>query len=108
MQKAEGEDYEQRTKNLKGRYNNIDPNLFDVLCHIKDMTRDKVHEPSWDKWDSPTLNLFIETLKIIFCGNYVYPDEQKQRSNKIQKLLGSLKTKTKAPDGEEEDEIREY
>ena len=41
----------------------IDPELFDVLGHIQQMTSDKVHEQSWDKADSPTLRLIIESLK---------------------------------------------
>lgn len=51
------------------------------------MTSDKIHEQSWDKWDSQHLKLFIETLKSILYEIYVYPEENKQRSGFIKYLL---------------------
>ena len=62
------------------------PELFDILGHIQQMTSDKVHEQSWDKWDSPTLTLTIETLKAVLFEIYVRPDERKQTISKIQKF----------------------
>lgn len=53
-EKAEGGNYEERIKFLKTKFPQIDPTYFDVLSHIKDMTSDKVHEQSWDKWDNNT------------------------------------------------------
>jgi len=47
--------------------------LFDNLGDIQDMTSEKVHEQSWDKWDSNALRLIIETLKIILYEIYVQP-----------------------------------
>ena len=85
-EKIEGDTYECRIKSLKGKYPSIDPELFDVLSHIQQMTSDKVHEQSWDKWDTPTLRLIIETLKEVLYEIYVLPDEKKQRKNTIQKL----------------------
>ena len=79
-------DYEARIKSLKGKYSSIDPELIDVLGHIQQMTSDKIHEQSWDKWDSPNLKLIIETLKIVLHKIYVQPDEDKQQTNKIQQL----------------------
>ena len=79
-------DYEDRIKSLKGKYPSIDPELFDVLGHIQQMTSDKVHEQSWDKWDSPNLKLITETLKIVLHEIYVLPDEKKQQTNRIQQL----------------------
>src|SRR5713101_1477049 len=63
LEQAEGDNYDERIKSLKAKHPEIDPTLFDVLAHIKDMTSDKIHEQSWDKWDSKHLVLFIETLK---------------------------------------------
>ena len=51
------------------------------------MTSDKVHEQSWDKWDSKHLILFIETLKAILHEIYVVPEEKKKRSEHITGLL---------------------
>ncbi len=94
FEEAEGDDYEERIKFLKGKYPGIDPDLFDVLCHIKDMTSDKVHEQSWDKWDSNHLKVFIETLKAILHEIYVLPDEKKKRSNAVTSMLQKIKSKT--------------
>lgn len=86
-EKAEGENYEERIKFLKNKFPQIDSELFDVLSHIKDLTSDKVHEQSWDKWDNTHLKLFLETLKVILQEIYVVPDERKKRSLSVSKLL---------------------
>jgi hypothetical protein len=90
IEKAKGENYEERIKFLKTKFPQIDPELFDVLSHIKDMTSDKVHEQSWDKWDSQHLKLFLETLKVILHEIYVIPDERKKRSVSISNLLPTV------------------
>jgi hypothetical protein len=89
-EKAEGENYEDRIKFLKTKFTHIEPELFDVLSHIKDMTSDKVHEQSWDKWESGHLKLFLETLKVILHEIYVIPDERKKRSASISGMLPSV------------------
>ncbi|HXH70632.1 MAG TPA: hypothetical protein VNI60_09920 [Pyrinomonadaceae bacterium] len=86
-EKAEGDNYEERIKFLKTKFPQIDPTYFDVLSHIKDMTSDKVHEQSWEKWDNKHLKLFLETLKVILHEIYVIPDERKKRSLSISSLL---------------------
>jgi len=86
-EKAEGDNYEERIKSLKTKFPQIEPELFDVLAHIKDMTSDKVHEQSWDKWDNKHLKLFLETLKVILHEIYVIPDERRKRSLSISSLL---------------------
>jgi len=93
IEKAEGEDYEARIKFLKAKFSFIDPELFDILCHIKDMTSDKIHEQSWDKWDSKNLTLFLETMKAILHEIYVVPDERKTRSTSVRSLLEGLREK---------------
>ncbi|MCU1289080.1 MAG: hypothetical protein JWN60_1309 [Acidobacteria bacterium] len=89
-EKAEGGNYEERIKFLKTKFPQIEPELFDVLSHIKDMTSDKVHEQSWDKWDNKHLKLFLETLKVILHEIYVIPDERKKRSLSISSLLPNV------------------
>ena len=84
--KDEGKDYEGSIKSLKNKYPSIDPELFDVLGHIQQMTSDKVHEQSWEKWDSTHLKLIIETLKTVLHEIYVLPDEKIQRKKTIQQL----------------------
>jgi hypothetical protein len=55
------------------------------------MTSDKVHEQSWDKWDSGNLKLIIETLKTVLYDIYVLPEIKKERSIVIQKLQQNIK-----------------
>lgn len=103
-EKAEGQDYQARIKFLKKKYPNINADYFDILCHIKDMTSDKIHEQSWDEWDSKHLKLFIETLKSILYEIYVYPEERKQRSNFIRELLQDVSRKGRGKTTDSEDE----
>ena len=90
LEKAEGQYYEDKIKSLKTKFPEVDPELFDVLCHIKDMTSDKIHEQSWDKWDSAHLALFLETLKAILHEVHVLPDEKKSRNLKVKDLLSKV------------------
>ena len=91
LEKTGEGDYENRIKSLKGLHPDSDPKLFDILAHIQDMTSDKIHEQSWDKWDSPNLKLIIETLKTVLFDIYVLPEIKKERSLTIEKLQESLK-----------------
>ena len=90
IEKAQGPDYEGKIKFLKKKYPDFDPALFDILAHIQDMTSDKIHEQSWDKWDSKYLRLIIETLKTILHDIYVLPQVKTERSRSIQQLWQSL------------------
>ncbi len=91
QEKAAGDDYESRIKSLKQKHPDSDPNLFDILAHIQDMTSDKVHEQSWDKWDSGNLKLITETFKTVLYDIYVLPEIKKERSLNIQRLQQNLK-----------------
>jgi len=94
-EKAEGDNYDEQIKSLKSKHPEIPSELFDVLAHIKDMTSDKVHEQSWDKWDSKHLTLFIQTLKTILQELYVIPKERDQRTQEIRGLLQGVREKQK-------------
>lgn len=104
-EEAEGEDYEARIKFLKKKFPSVDSELFDTLCHIKDMTSDKIHEQSWDKWDTKHLKFFLETLKAILHDIYVVPDEKKSRSLKVQALLPKVRDKQKQAKEKGEPEV---
>jgi hypothetical protein len=95
LQEAEGKFYEDKIKFLKTKFPQIDPSFFDTLSHIKDMADDKVHENSWDKWDSNNLNLIISTLKPILKEIYVVPAERKRESQEITKLRRKVQTSRK-------------
>jgi len=95
FENIEGEHYEDRIKLLKNKFPDIDPELFDVLGSIQEMTSDKIHEQSWDKWDSSNLLLIIETLKTILYEIYVLPEIRKDRMKKIKELRSELPKKKK-------------
>ena len=97
LEKAEGADYESRIKSLKQSHSDSDPQLFDILAHIQEMTSDKIHEQSWDKWDSPYLRLIIETLKTVLHDIYVLPAIKKERSLEIQRLREKIREKKAKP-----------
>lgn len=86
IEKISAENYDEKIKLLKKKYNNSDPSLFDILGHVQQMTSDKVHEQSWDKWEPKYLRLIIETLKTVFYDIYVIPMNKKERANIIQQL----------------------
>ncbi len=83
---AQGQDYEEKIKSLKSKYSSIDPTYFDVLSHIQEMTSDKIHEQSWDKWDSKHLKLFLETLKNVLHEIYVIPKKKKNGCKRFKKF----------------------
>jgi transcription elongation factor Elf1 len=91
IEKAEGEDYESKIKALKKKYPESDPTLFDILSHIQDMTSDKIHEQSWDRWNSKNLKLIIETLKTVLYDIYVIPKIKAERSKIIQQMRAGVK-----------------
>jgi hypothetical protein len=91
LEQAKGRDYTRRIKFLKRKFHWVDGTHFDVLCHIKDMTSDKVHEQSWDKWDSKHIRLFLEVLRAIFHEIYVAPKEKEQRSKAVSTLIEEVK-----------------
>lgn len=88
---ATGEDYNIKIKALSKKHANIDQELFEIMGHIKDMTSEKVHEQSWEAWDSRHLHLFLESLKTILHEIYVVPDEKKARVGSVRALKEEIK-----------------
>lgn len=96
MERCEGKDYESKIKSLKKKYSDIDPTLIDVIAQIQDMTSDKIHEQSWDEWDSPNLQLIIETLKAVLYEIYVEPEVRKGRVSRVSQLRETITKSKKA------------
>lgn len=86
-------EYDERIKALKSKFEHlkISPIYFDVLGHIKDMTSDKVHEESWEKFDSHVLKELLEIMKSVLYEIYVLPNEKEKRVNKAPRLLEMLR-----------------
>lgn len=106
LQKAEGQNYDDKIKDVASMHPAVDAELFEILGHIKDMTSDHVHEQSWISWDTKHLQLFLETFKAVLHEIYVIPDEKKNRADSVRALrekLGKAKSDksallTHAPD----------
>ncbi len=101
-EKVKGAHYDDRIKALKSSHPEIDPELFDILAQIKDMTSDKIHEQSWDKWESGHLKLFLETLKTILHEMFVVPKEREQRKKSIRDIEKSLSGDRKKDENEQD------
>ncbi len=99
FEKIEGVDYDSRIKALGEKFPAIDRELFEVLGHIKDMTSEKVHEQSWDAWDSKHLQLFLEALRAVLHEMYVVPDEKKSRAGMVRALREEIQKAKAAPAG---------
>ncbi len=91
LEAVEGKEYDDRIKSLKKKHPEIDTSLFDILGHIQDMTSDKLHEQSWDKWESDHLKLIIADLQDVLYFIYVLPKEKEERSVRIKQLQESVK-----------------
>lgn len=84
--------YDDQIKRLKEKFAGIDEELFEILGHIKDMTSEKVHEQSWDAWDSKHLQLFLNALKAVLHEIYVVPDEKRTRASLVRAIHNELTT----------------
>jgi hypothetical protein len=100
IEKATGSDYESKIKSLKGKYPLIDSMLFDSLASIQGMTSDKIHEQSWDKWESIHIRFIIALLKNIIEEIYVEPEIKKDKYKILQELKSSIKQDKQTNQGE--------
>ena len=90
LQDAQGSNYDDKIKDLRAKHLAVDPELFEIIGHIKDMTSDHVHEQSWVAWDSKHLQLFLEALKAVLQEIYVVPEEKKNRTDAVRALREQL------------------
>jgi transcription elongation factor Elf1 len=107
FEKVPGTDYDSRIKALSQKFPAVDPELFEVLGHVKDMTSEKVHEHSWEAWDSNHLHLFLEALKSALHEMYVVPDERASRVKAVRSLRSQLSKSKAAPEASGSGENRE-
>ncbi len=86
LEKASGANYEDRIKSLKDIKKEIDPTFFDTLLTIQEITRSKVHEQSYDGWQSKHLRPILATLIEILREMYVIPALRQKKRETILKL----------------------
>lgn len=97
IEKGSGDNYDERIKSLKKIYSSIDSTYFDTLLTIQQITSDKVHENSYDNWESKYIKLILATITEILNEIYVIPKLRKEKRRSIlalkEKILGT-KVKT--------------
>lgn len=107
IEKGSGENYEDRIKSLKKIFSKIDSTYFDTLLTIQQLTSNKVHENSYDNWESKYIKLILATIHEILNEIYVIPKLRKEKRSKIlelkEKVLGKKEnTVTKVVESERE------
>lgn len=95
-QNCEGANYDDKITALRDAHPEVDPTHFEVLGHVKDVTRDHVHEESWEFIGVQHLKLAIETLKAVLHELYVVPDEKQRRAQAVRDLRQQVFAPVKA------------
>lgn len=102
---AEGANYEERLKSLKVKRPDVEPEYFDTLLTIQEVTSEKVHEESYDGWEGKHLRLILSTLTEILGLMYVIPELRKEKRTSIlalkEELLNGKAPKLISPDKQE-------
>ena len=94
QQNAEGSNYEERIKNLKEKSPHVPGEFFDTLLTIQQVTSAKVHEESYDGWESKHLRLILSSLKEVLHEVFVVPAQRSDRRQAIIQLKDELVPKT--------------
>ncbi len=99
---AEGDNYDQRIKALKAKLPSVDPTFFDTLLTIQQLTSDKVHEQSYDGWESGHLRLVLAALHEVLQEIFVLPkvrDEKRKAILQLKEQVLAAKSPAKAKAG---------
>ena len=96
LQKNGRTNYQESIKSLKKKFPKVPEEYFVALANIQELTSDKIHEGSWEAWDSQKIKVLIELTKNVLCEMYVVPQEQKGRVGVVDKLISAFKA-TKTP-----------
>jgi len=90
LNQAEGAKYDERIRNLKKQLPNVEPEYFDTLLNIQQLTSDKVHEDSYDGWESRHLKILIAALVEALHEIYVMPKERERRRQEVLDLRNKV------------------
>lgn len=80
---AEGADYSERIKSLKNIFSNIEPLYFDTLITIQELTSTKVHENSYDNWESKHLRVMLASIAEVLFQIYILPNNLIKRREEL-------------------------
>ena len=90
LNKAAGDSYEERIKALKLIHSEVEPEFFDTLLTIQQVTSSKVHENSFDGWEAKHLRIILASLAEVLHEIYVVPALREDRRKAILTLKGEL------------------
>lgn len=99
LHKAQGDNYEDRVKSLKGFHPEVDATFFDTLLTIQQVTSTKVHENAYDGWESKHLRLILLALSDVLHELYVVPALKADRRAAVLALKDKLIPGKGAPSG---------
>lgn len=93
LENADGENYDERLKSLKVRRPDVEPEYFDTLLTVQQVTSAKVHETSYDGWQSRHLQAILRTLSEVLTAMYVLPKVRAERREAVLRLKQELSGK---------------
>lgn len=86
LHNASGNGYDEKIKSLKETLPTIEPSFFDSLLTIQQLTSSKVHENSYDGWESKHLRLILASIAEVLHEIYVIPALREDRRKKVLEL----------------------
>ena len=89
-EKFDGNSYENRIKSLKKKYPVVEQTYFDTLLTIQQVTSSKVHENSYDGWNSGHLRLILASIREMLHEIHVVPALREDTRKSILKLKEEL------------------
>ena len=87
---AEGDNYEDRIKSLKLKFDHVESTYFDTMLTIQQIASTKVHENAYDGWESKHLKIMLSALAEILHEIYVLPKLKSEKREKILQLKADL------------------
>lgn len=99
LSEAVGDNYDDRIKSLKEIHPEVDPAFFDTLLTIQQLTSKKVHESSYDGWESKHLRVILASLAEVLHEIYVVPALRADRRKEILALKSKLAPQSTSSDG---------
>jgi len=87
---AVGDNYDERIKSLKKKRQDVEEEYFDTLLTIQQLTSHKVHEESYDGWQSKHLKLMLSSINEILGMMYVIPALRDEKRKAILQLKEDL------------------
>ena len=89
---AQGNNYDEKIKSLKGRCKTLDDQYIDMIAGIQGIMCDQVHESTvFENFTSRHAKAYIAVLKEIFNHFYVLPKEASAKKAEIDTLFSEIK-----------------